>query len=103
MTANLTRQGETAMLRSFVRDTSGNPDAPVPFTLTPKAHAFLERTAGIVHAAGAAVIDGALYLEAALAGAVVTGPAEWACGRCGDGWFGPVAADGLCRDCRDRG
>ena len=50
MTANLTRQGETAMLRSFVRDTSGNPDAPVPFTLTPKAHAFLDRTARAMHA-----------------------------------------------------
>ena len=83
------------MLRSFVRDTSGNPDAPVPFTLTPKAHAFLERTAGIVHAAGAAVIDGALYLEAALAGAAVTGcPPNGHAAGAAIGWFGPGPTTG---------
>lgn len=82
-------------------DSTDNPDTPVPYTLTPKAHAFLNRTARAVHTAGAAVIDGALYLAAALAGAVVTGPAEWACSRCRTGWFGPVPPDGLCRDCRN--
>jgi hypothetical protein len=82
-------------------DSTGNPDTPIPYTLTAKAHAFLDRTAQVVHTAGAAVIDGALYLEAAMAGAILDGAAEWACGRCRTGWFGPVPADGLCRDCRD--
>jgi hypothetical protein len=88
---------------TYVHDIPGNPDTPVPFTLTAKAHAVLGRAARAVHTAGAAVIDGALYLETVVAGAVVTGPAEWACGRCGTGWFGLVPADGLCRDCRDHG
>jgi hypothetical protein len=62
-----------------------DPDEPVPFTLTPKALAFLGRTAPGRHE-GTAIIDG---------------PDGWACGRCGFAWFGPVPDDGLCRNCRD--
>jgi hypothetical protein len=59
-------------------------DEPIPYTLTPKASAFLDLTAPGRHE-GTAIIDGA------------TG---WACGRCGFAWFGPVPDDGLCESCR---
>jgi NTP pyrophosphatase (non-canonical NTP hydrolase) len=59
--------------------------APVPFTLTAKARAFLDRTSPGRHE-GTAIIDG---------------PDGWACGRCGFAWFGPVPEDGQCPGCQN--
>ncbi len=64
---------------------SPGPDEPIQYTLTPKAVAFLDRTAPGRHE-GTAIIDGI---------------AGWACGRCGFAWFGPVPDDGLCPGCRN--
>ena len=53
-------------------DLGTGPDQPVPFTLTPKAHALLDQ-----------VPEG-----------------QWACTGCGDAWFGAPPDDGLCPACR---
>ena len=53
-----------------------NPNQPVPFTLTPRAHAALDS-------------DG-----------TPPGPGEWACDQCGAAWFGTPPDDGLCPACR---
>ncbi len=60
------------------------PDTPVPYTLTAKAHAYLDRAAPARVDEPAAVDD----------------TAGWCCGRCGSAWFGPVPGDGLCGPCR---
>jgi hypothetical protein len=60
-------------------------DEPVPYTLTPKALAFLDLTPHPVTQFG-------------VLGSSSDG---WACGRCGFAWFGPVPDDGQCRNCRD--
>jgi rubrerythrin len=78
---------------------TARPDEPVPYTLTAKAVAYLDR---MTRAAGTAVIDGALSLETALAGAAIPDClGEWACRRCGFAFFGTPADDELCPDCRD--
>lgn len=60
-------------------------DEPIPYTLTAKAYAFLDRTEPGRHP-GTAIIGGV---------------AGWACGRCGFAWFGPAPDDGLCPGCQD--
>ena len=78
---------------------TARPDEPVPYTLTAKAVAYLDR---MTHAAGTAVIDGTLCLESALAGAAIPDClGEWGCRRCGFAFFGTPADDELCPDCRD--
>jgi hypothetical protein len=72
---------------TFTHDITG-PDCPVPFTLTPKAHAALDGPAA------------AVLTAAALFGPT---PGEWGCGRCGGAWFGIPPGDGLCPGCRDHG
>ena len=49
-----------------------DPDQPVPFTLTPRAHALLDQVP----------------------------EDQWACSGCGDAWFGEPPDDGLCPACR---
>ena len=61
-------------------DATPDPDQPIPFTLTPKAHAALG--------------------DPALSGAA---PGEWGCGRCGAAYFATPPGDGLCPGCRDHG
>lgn len=53
-----------------------DPDQPIPFTLTAKAHAELgsDRTP--------------------------PGPGEWGCDQCGAAFFGTPPEDGLCPACR---
>jgi hypothetical protein len=53
-------------------DTEPDPDRPIPFTLTAKAHAALDED----------------------------GPAEWGCEQCGAAYLGTPPDDGLCRACR---
>jgi hypothetical protein len=64
------------VLAALRASTAPGPDRPVPFALTPKAHAELDT-------------DGAS-----------PGPGEWACGRCGAAFFGTPPGDGLCPACR---
>jgi hypothetical protein len=54
------------------------PDRPIPFTLTPKAHALL----------GTATP------------AAAPGPGEWGCDQCGAAYFGTPPGGGLCPPCR---
>jgi hypothetical protein len=54
---------------------AADPDQPVPFTLTPKAHALLDELPDD----------------------------QWACGRCGAAWFGTPPGDGRCPGCREHG
>lgn len=53
-------------------DATPDPGQPIPFTLTPKAHALLDQ-----------VPDG-----------------QWACEQCGAAFFGTPPGHGLCPDCR---
>ena len=53
-----------------------DPGQPVPFTLTPKAHAALDSDD------------------------TPPGPGEWGCDQCGAAWFGTPPEDGLCPACR---
>ena len=57
-------------------DSAPDQDQPIPFTLTPKAHAELDP-------------DG-----------TAPGPGEWGCERCGAAFFGTPPGDGLCPACR---
>jgi hypothetical protein len=54
---------------------AADPDQPVPFTLTPKAHALLDQPDGN----------------------------QWACERCGAAYFSTPPDDGLCPACRPEG
>jgi hypothetical protein len=54
------------------------PDTPIPFTLTPKAHALLSTATP----------------------AAALGPGEWGCDQCGAAFFGTPPGDGLCPPCQ---
>ena len=56
-----------------------DPDQPVPFALTAKAHAALGQEEDT---------------------AAESGSAEWGCERCGAAYFGTPPDDGLCLACR---
>jgi hypothetical protein len=56
-----------------------NPDSPVPYTLTPKAHAALADAPAVP---------------------LPDGTGEWACAVCGDAFFGTPPADMLCVLCQ---
>jgi hypothetical protein len=66
------KNGGTAMWEIFLQQL--DPGEPVPLTLTAKALALLD----------SAPED------------------QWACQRCGDGFFGSPPGDGLCPGCRGR-
>jgi hypothetical protein len=53
-----------------------DPDQPVPFTLSPKAHAELD------------------------SGDTAPGPGEWGCDQCGVAFFGTPPEGGQCPACR---
>lgn len=61
---------DTLIFLAAVR--AADPDQPVPFTLTPKAHALLDQPPDD----------------------------QWACERCGAAYFGTPPDDGLCSACR---
>lgn len=86
------------MQTALIPDEPG-PDEPIPYTLTPKAEAFLDLVDLAARHASVAVVDGALYLRPALVESVIDGVAAWACSQCGAAWFGPLPDDGLCPDC----
>jgi hypothetical protein len=63
-----------------------NLDTPIPYTLTPKAHAVL----------AAPPLPRCAFGEANCACA----GDSWACLGCSDAYFGTAPDDGLCPDCR---
>lgn len=67
-----------------------DPDHPVPFTLTPKAHAALDQGAPPPAPRWGCGYDN---------GSACTSYG-WACLRCGDAFFGTPPGDGLCSACR---
>jgi hypothetical protein len=68
---------DALIVLAAVRAAEATPDLdqPVPFTLTPKAHAELDSDSP-------------------------PGPGEWGCDQCGAAFFGTPPGDGLCPACR---
>jgi hypothetical protein len=71
-------------------------DEPVPYTLTPKAHAFFGREEHYTRLYAA-------ELAALAAGDEDQGPGEyeWECTWCGSVWFGTAPDDQTCDACRE--
>ena len=67
-----------------------NPDSPVPYTLTPKAHAALT---------SAPPETASLYCGCGYDDCSACAGNGWACLGCGDAYFGTAPDDGLCPHC----
>jgi hypothetical protein len=74
-----------------------NRDQPIPFTLTPKALAALTPDSHGPVSPGQVMCCGCGYDDCSAC--AVDG---WACPRCGAAYFGTPPGDGLCPDCHGR-
>ncbi len=72
-----------------------NPDIPIPYTLTPKAHAALAAAPYLLPPDPAAPCGGCGHDDCSACAGY-----GWACLDCGAAYFGPAPDDGLCPDCR---
>ena len=75
-----------------------DPDRPVPYTLTPKAHALLDRADLSCPVPYTLTPEAHALLDAS--GPAGPGPGEWSCERCRAAFFGTPPEDGLCPPCR---